>query len=347
MTRTIPLDDDNGANSSSRSSTKQARIVSRCVQVSHNLSITVWEWERPAAVVETYWQVQQQGLALTRQAKAQRNRTRSDASPPSPPTDTGSTTTSNDSPPSSSEPQILDPFGLVTWPGSVVAVQELLLQQNELLPPRLSLLRDRTVLVLGAGVGVEAQAAAQLGARRVVATDVHPTTLRLLEYGARMAGLTNRVETQLLDIALHEQHPLPDCDVMIVADVLYNDALADHVIRRCVEARRRPIPPLVLISDSQRFVGTFEGKLNEALRQEVDPQGPKVAWMSRRLHQFTGSGVCIDADQTYDVKARVMWIGLTDYVQRLQQEQVAREAGFDQTEAMEEDRETFLEDTDR
>lgn len=75
--------------------------------------------------------------------------------------------------------QLLDPFGLVSWPGSVVAAQELSQLDIEGL----------TVLILGAGPGVEAQAAAMLGAKRVIASDIHPTTLQLLRYGAQEAGL--------------------------------------------------------------------------------------------------------------------------------------------------------------
>ena len=291
FTRDMP--EDRISRTISVDGTKQARILSRRVDIANNFSIIVWEWEKPAAVVETYWQVQQQGLALTKQ-KLRKNAT--------------------------SQSQILDPFGLVTWPGSVIAVQELLLQQNDLLPTRLALVRNKTVLVLGAGVGVEAQAAARLGARQVIATDIHPTTLQLLDYGAKQAGpdCQSRISTRVLDLSNHKHQPLPDCDLMIIADVLYNDELAHHVIQRCVEARQKRHPPVILVSDSQRFVHSFERDLNERLAHDIAGHA-RVAWMSRRLPQFTGSGVCIDADQTYDVKARVMWIGLLEQQQQQQQ----------------------------
>jgi predicted nicotinamide N-methyase len=192
--------------------------------------------------------------------------------------------------------KILDPFGLVTWPGSVIAVLELLRYPD--------LLRDKRVLVLGAGVGVEAQAAAMLGAAHVLATDIHPTTLRLLQFGAEQAGRNTTIDTQLLDI--FSKTPLPECDVMIVADVLYNDQLAVGVAKRCIEARTRH-GAVVVVSDSQRFVNNFEADLNQQLRALNQS---RVSWVTRWLPQFTGSGVCIDGDQTYDVKARVLWIGL-------------------------------------
>lgn len=79
-----------------------------------------------------------------------------------------------------------DPFGVVMWPGSVRASRELVRWKEEV--------RDKVVLVLGAGTGVEAQAAAMLGAERVIAVDVNLLTLRLLEYGARMAGFGDVIE---------------------------------------------------------------------------------------------------------------------------------------------------------
>jgi hypothetical protein len=90
---------------------KDAPILSRTVPIHDTWNVTVWEWEKPAAVVETFWQVENQGLSLTRQ-ESQRART------------------------------LLDPFGLVSWPGAVVAAQELALY--------LEIILNKRVLVLGA-----------------------------------------------------------------------------------------------------------------------------------------------------------------------------------------------------
>lgn len=169
------------------------------------------------------------------------------------------------------------------------------------------LIKDKRVLVLGSGVGIEAQAAASLGAKSVLATDIHPTTLKLLEHGAKEAGLDDVISTEMLD--LYSDEPLPECDVMIIADVLYNDDLGMQVIRRIIEGRSEDPNMVVLVSDSQRFVNDFDKDLNQLFRA-LDQ--PRVAWMSRRLPSFTGSGVLVDADQTYPVKARVIWIGNPD-----------------------------------
>jgi hypothetical protein len=45
---------------------KDAPILSRTVPIHDTWNVTVWELEKPAAVVETFWQVENQGLSLTR-----------------------------------------------------------------------------------------------------------------------------------------------------------------------------------------------------------------------------------------------------------------------------------------
>jgi len=128
---------------------KSATIRSRLVPLTNTWNVTIWEWDEPSAVMEHYWASQQDFV---------------------------------------SRKHLLDPFGLVAWPGSVVAAQEMIKYQQEI--------ENTTVLILGAGPGVEAQAVAMLGARRVIATDIHPTTLQLLRYGAQEAGLGSIVHGQ-------------------------------------------------------------------------------------------------------------------------------------------------------
>jgi len=72
------------------------------------------------------------------------------------------------------------------WPGSVRASQELVKYRHQVM--------GKVVLVLGAGTGVEAQTAASLGAERVIALDINGLTLRLLEYGAQLAGFGDVIE---------------------------------------------------------------------------------------------------------------------------------------------------------
>jgi predicted nicotinamide N-methyase len=110
--------------------------------------------------------------------------------------------------------------------------------------------------------------------------DIHPTTLKLLQYGADQAGLSDKIETAIFD--LFSTEPLPACDLMVVADVSYNERLAAQVARRCLEARSSTNPPVILVSDSQRFVHQFEQDLNEGLRG-MSPSQSRVAWENRFL----------------------------------------------------------------
>jgi methylase of polypeptide subunit release factors len=128
---------------------KSATIRSRLVTLTDDWNVTVWEWDEPAVIMEHYWSVQQNVC---------------------------------------SQQKVLDPFGLVSWPGAVVAAREMLRYKKEI--------QNSKVLVLGAGPGVEAQALAMLGAKQVIASDVHPTTLRLLRYGAQQSGLDGIIQGQ-------------------------------------------------------------------------------------------------------------------------------------------------------
>mmetsp|Transcript_20379 Transcript_20379/g.49950 ORF Transcript_20379/g.49950 Transcript_20379/m.49950 type:complete len:295 (+) Transcript_20379:2039-2923(+) len=245
----------------------KASLLSRTVEVTSDLALTIWEWEEPAEVVESYWKAEQSQIGAVRGTS-----------------------------------KILDPFGIVSWPGSLVAAKELSSHRK-------TAVEDRRVLILGAGVGLEAQAAALCGARHVLATDIHPTTLRQLQLGVeREDAIDDKsiVETKILDLFAHEEQPLPDCDLLVVADVLYNENLASQVVRRIVEAFKRNPRVRVLVTDSQRFVPTFDTQLNE-LMEEVG--GPVCSWTEEKM-TFTGSGVIINEDQLYDVTVRYFWIGV-------------------------------------
>ena len=220
---------------------------------------------------------------------------------------------------------MLDPFGLVSWPGSVLAASELC-RHNE------TAVKDRNVVVLGAGVGLETQAAAMLGAKRIVATDINPTTLEQLKYGSsRNERIDDAlVHTEIFDLfGTKQEQPIPaPCDLLIVADVLYSEQLANQVCRRCAEAVEQNPSIRILITDSQRFVPDFIDRLNEALSRvsssfvdNYKVMGPTTKnknhtvntvarWKVETMEKFQGSGVVIDEDQTYDVTAQSLWIGL-------------------------------------
>ena len=267
----IPQEDERIHRKIILSSGREAKLLSRNVPITSTLSITVYEWEDPAEVVESYWEAQQQNDIFVRDSR------------------------------------LLDPFGIVSWPGSVVAAQEMYRHQA-------TAVKNQRVLLFGAGVGVEAQAAAILGANFVMATDIHPTTLRQLEFGASQQpnipeGVIN---TQILDLFAHEnEQPIPSTyDLLVVADVLYNEQLANQVCRRIAEALAKNKKMRVLVTDSQRFVPSFTSELEKCLKEKQVVVSSPIEWQETTLQKFTGSGVCINEDQTYDVTVRTLWIGL-------------------------------------
>lgn len=89
---------------------------------------------------------------------------------------------------------------------------------------------------------------------------------------------------------------------------MYDAQLSQEgVCHRVFQALSLPNPPKVLVTDSQRFHGTdFVPKLNQQFASSLDKP---LEWEERKLESFTGSGVLIDEDQTYDVTARVLLIG--------------------------------------
>jgi predicted nicotinamide N-methyase len=261
---------------------KEATLISRTLPVFPNASVTVWEWKNSARVVNAYWEAQGQIMATISPSKP-----------------------------------MLDPFGLVSWPGSVLAARELYTHAEEAV-------LNQNVVILGAGVGVETQAAAMLGPKQVLATDIHPTTLQQLELGvSRNENIPSTVvRTQVLDLyRTKEEQPMPSpCDLLVAADVLYSEQLATQVIRRCAEALEANPNIKILITDSQRFVPTFLEELNEALARVATNRRdknnndnkpiPQATWKVETMKNFEGSGVIIDEDQTYDVTVQSLWIGL-------------------------------------
>jgi predicted nicotinamide N-methyase len=141
------------------------------------------------------------------------------------------------------------PYGVVLW-HSAVAVAERLSGYGSLEGVR--------VLDVGTGTGLCSLLAATRGAD-VLAVDVIEPPLQLLQEAARQQGLS--IKTATFDI--FSDDPLPDADLVIVADLLYEHALARQAGLRVVEAVRRG--SRVLVGDPERaFRGAFSRVLERA-----------------------------------------------------------------------------------
>jgi len=91
-------------------------------------------------------------------------------------------------------------------------------------------------LDVGCGVGLSAIVASKLGAGRVIASDISPIALELVQASAVENGIDN-MEFVQFDITSDE--PLPEADVVLLGDVLYNKPLGRAVARRVKEASDR------------------------------------------------------------------------------------------------------------
>lgn len=95
---------------------------------------------------------------------------------------------------------------------------------------------DWTVCEWGCGPGLPSLAAAQAGCR-VVATDVDPFALSLVQQAAQQQGLSH-VSTQLLDLT-DPDAVLPPADLYILSDVFESAAVARDAARLTVQALQR------------------------------------------------------------------------------------------------------------
>lgn len=117
------------------------------------------------------------------------------------------------------------PYWAFAWAGGCAMARHILDHPE--------IVRGRAVADLGTGGGLAALAAAKAGARRVLALDSDPIALTATRLNAEANGLT--VETAPADL----DGPLPEADIILAADVFYEEGLAAAVVRyldRCLAA---------------------------------------------------------------------------------------------------------------
>mmetsp|Transcript_26681 Transcript_26681/g.37601 ORF Transcript_26681/g.37601 Transcript_26681/m.37601 type:complete len:322 (-) Transcript_26681:74-1039(-) len=146
-----------------------------------------------------------------------------------------------------------DPYGAVLWPAASAISEYLLKNIGKGTQP----LKGLTILELGAGTGLVSISAALGGADRVIATDYEEIPLALLSYAAenlnlRGAVLSKTIETVNLDMCNFDD-PLPEADIVVCADVMYEPKTGRAVAVRVVEALERG--SRVLVGDSPGRAG--------------------------------------------------------------------------------------------
>lgn len=129
-----------------------------------------------------------------------------------------------------------DPYGSVLWPAASAVANHLM--RNFDVEER----RTTKLLELGSGTGLVALAAARGGYQHVVATDYESVPLSLLGYGAcHLNGdvdLSSIIAREMLNICDFSV-PLPEADLVVAADIMYEPATGRAVARRVVEALSR------------------------------------------------------------------------------------------------------------
>lgn len=157
-----------------------------------------------------------------------------------------------------------DPYGAVLWPAASAIASFLMTNMSLPLSAKDSTtnatrpLEGLSILELGAGTGLVSIAASLAGASRVLATDYESVPLQLLDFAATNLNSKRDVDatpitTALLDLCDYEITPLPEADLVVAADIMYEPVTGRAMARRAVEALKRG--SRVLVGDSPGRAG--------------------------------------------------------------------------------------------
>ena len=117
-----------------------------------------------------------------------------------------------------------DPYAAVLWPSAMAAAARL----ADIAAP------GDHVLDLGAGTGLVAFTAARLGCR-AVALDHDPFARAVITEAARL----QKIDVEVADFDVASDIPMPQADLLVIADLLYEPELARAAARRVREALDR------------------------------------------------------------------------------------------------------------
>ncbi|MBF0852199.1 methyltransferase [Gluconobacter sp. R75690] len=116
------------------------------------------------------------------------------------------------------------PFWAFAWPGSQLIARFILDNPGHV--------RGRRVLDVACGCGLAAIAAALSGASDVQANDIDPMALEATDLNARLNSVTIApVPGDLIGT-------LPDCDLLVIGDVCYNEAMAARIVPWLLECSK-------------------------------------------------------------------------------------------------------------
>jgi len=125
------------------------------------------------------------------------------------------------------EAQTFPPYWAFAWPGGQAMARHVLDTPE--------LVRGLRIADVGAGSGIAAIAAAQAGAARVQAIDIDPLAVAAIALNAALNGVAGNVAPSMVDCLAD----LPDADLVLISDLVYEPELAVRVgafIERAVAA---------------------------------------------------------------------------------------------------------------
>ena len=163
-----------------------------------------------------------------------------------------------------------DPYGGVLWPAAKAISKRLLATSP-------AELKNSRYIEIGTGTGLVALVAALCGAKHVLATDFNPFSLQLVNQAMQMQPDGRKItcaqlSTQIFDVCDFDAYPdLPaNCDVLLVADLLYSPKTGECVARRVHQAVQRNMR--VLVADSPLRPGRprFLEELSKLLGRQVE-----------------------------------------------------------------------------
>ena len=119
-------------------------------------------------------------------------------------------------------------YGANLWP-ACLAVSYKLYEDK-------SFINGKSILDVGCGVGLASIVSAYCDAKSVIAADISPLTLKLMNEAMQELNLSNIIDTLEFDL-LNENIELPNTDIVLFADVLYSKQLGIGVAKRVYEAK--------------------------------------------------------------------------------------------------------------
>ena len=211
-------------------------------------------------------------------------------------------------------------YGLKLWPGALAVAESL----TSLAAAReSSSLAGLTVLELGCGNGLASLTAAALGAEEVTATDISESALLFTRSASTFGGLDDRLSTRHFDVLGCDRAgavPLPSADIVLVADLLYEPALARGVAQRVAEGEARGSCVIIagdpdrharadFLEAYSRIVGVKEQRFFEpGFSVRLDA----LKWKSKRVEVavLNQGAFVVSDDETCPMSARSMEMAL-------------------------------------